>query len=94
MNIRDSMIKSFSPNVFVKVGTMEKGEPVVGLLKEIQQPLGEKYDTMMDIESGVIYLKTKKRKSSAQVLKDKLEEGDKEIEGYSEMKDQEKKGGF
>jgi len=33
----------------------------------------------------------KREKSSAQELKDRLEEGDKEIEGYSEMKDTENK---
>ena len=41
---------------------------------------------MMDIENGVIYLK-KGGKSSARLLKNKLEEGDREIEGYSKLKD-------
>ena len=57
MTIRESMIHSFRPDYFVKVGTMEDGEPEEKLLREIRQPLGKKYDTMMDMENGVIYLK-------------------------------------
>ena len=92
MNLKEKMIKSFEPDVLVKVESLG-GKVPQSILREVQQPLGEKYDTMMDLEGGVIYLKVGKRKSSAQILKDKLERGDKEIEGYSEMKDQEKKGG-
>lgn len=92
MKIRESMLKGFEPDVFVRVAKIDAGEVPQSILREVQQPLGEKYDTLMDLEKGVIYLKVGKRKSSAQVLKDKLEEGDKGIEGYSKLKDQENKG--
>ena len=62
MNIRESMIKSFKPDVFVRVGDINNGGVPQAILREVQQPLGEKYDTMMDTESGVIYLKTKREK--------------------------------
>lgn len=67
MNLRESMIKSFKPDVFVKVGDINSGSVPESILREVQQPLGEKYDTMMDIESGVIYIKKLKKKGDSDV---------------------------
>ena len=84
MELGKAFVKSFEPDIFIKVAKMEDGSPVLGLLKEVYKSLGKKYNTLVDTKKGIIYLR---KKSIARNFKDKLEEGDKEIEGYSKLKD-------
>jgi len=60
MNLGKAFVKSFQPDIFIKVAKMEDGSPVLGLLKEVYKPLGLKYNTLLDSEKGVIYLRRKK----------------------------------
>ena len=62
MNLRETIIEGFNPNVSIRIQDINTREIPQSILREVQQPLGEKYDTVMDTESGVIYLKTKREK--------------------------------
>jgi len=84
----ESLTKSFEPTTIIKVENLANEKVPMALLLEVHKFLERKYSTLLDTKKGTIYLK---KKSSAQVLKNRLEEGDKEIEGYSELKDQENK---
>ena len=56
----DSLRRSFEPTTLVKVESL-KGEGVPKeLLLEVYKPLELKYNTLLDVEKGVIYLRQKK----------------------------------
>lgn len=59
MNIGESLVNSFEPEIFIRVSKMVNGEPSLALLKEVHTPLNKKYDTLLDINKGIIYLKKK-----------------------------------
>ena len=61
MRMRDIIRKSFQPEIFIKVGRMEDGEAVPGLLEKLREGINSTYDVLMDTEVGVIYLKKKKK---------------------------------
>ena len=59
MNIGESLLRSFEPDIFIKVARMVDGEPSVKLLKEVNEPLCKEYNTLVDFKKGIIYLKKK-----------------------------------
>lgn len=67
MRMKDVIRKSFQPKFFIKVGRMEDGEPVPELLTKLHSAIRSGYDTLLDSENGVIYLKEKKKKGDSNV---------------------------
>ena len=61
MRMRDTIRKSFQPEIFIKVGRMKDGEVVPELLQKIREGIDSTYDVLVDTEAGVIYLKKKKK---------------------------------
>ena len=56
MRMKDIIRKSFQPELFIKVGKMEDGEPVPRLLEQVYKNVDSSYSTLVDNENGVIYL--------------------------------------
>ena len=61
MRMGDIIRKSFQPEIFIKVGRMEDGKAVPELLRKVREGIVSTYDTLVDTEVGVIYLKKKKK---------------------------------
>ena len=59
MNLRESLLSSFEPDIYIKVAKMIDGEPVLGLLMQVYEPLRKEYNTLVDTKKGIIYLKKK-----------------------------------
>jgi pentose-5-phosphate-3-epimerase len=57
--LKDIMTKSFEPTVIIKVESLD-GKPVSTLLTDIHLMVINRYETMLDIENCVLYLRKKK----------------------------------
>ena len=60
MNIGESLVNSFEPDIYIRVAKMVDGEPVQGLLMQVYEPLRKEYNTLLDTKKGIIYLTRKK----------------------------------
>lgn len=59
MNIGESLVNSFEPDIYIKVAKMKDGEPVPELLTRLHRVLKTDHATLLDIKKGVIYLRKK-----------------------------------
>ena len=57
--IRDILTESFEPSIIIKVEQLGK-DPISGLLDDIHLLVSRRYETLLDAENVVIYLKRKK----------------------------------
>lgn len=62
MNLGESLLSSFEPDIYIRVAKMVDGEPVLGLLMQVYEPLRKEYHTLLDTKKGIIYLKRKGEK--------------------------------
>ena len=57
--IRDILTKSFEPSIIINVEQLGK-DPISNLLDDIHLLASRRYETLLDAENAVIYLKRKK----------------------------------